>query len=312
MIVGAGPGGRALARAVAGSRRVRVLGFLDEDPALWGSAVEGIPVLGPPTALEAWLEATGVSEVIMDPGRGGGMALAPVCLERGLAITDWVAAYEALLRQVPVGLDGEAPLRALTVSRPGLGFRLVHRAMDLVAGVLGLLLTGLLWPLVALGLRWESPGPVFYRQVRVGQGGRPFVLWKFRTMVLTAEAAGPTWAQEGDARVTRLGRLLRRFHLDEVPQAWNILKGEMSFIGPRPERPEFIGLLDALPGYRARHAVRPGIAGWAQVHYRYGDSLESSLEKLRYDLYYLKHRSIRLDLLILVKTIGVLLRGQGR
>jgi lipopolysaccharide/colanic/teichoic acid biosynthesis glycosyltransferase len=166
-------------------------------------------------------------------------------------------------------------------------------------------LVSLLVPLVALAIKIESPGPVFYRQDRIGQGGRVFRLYKFRTMVPHAEPHGPQWAQEDDARVTRVGRVLRRLHLDELPQALNLLRGEMSLIGPRPERPEFVSELEGVISfYRARHAVRPGITGWAQVNYRYGRSVEDALIKLQYDLYYIKHASVVLDAVIFVRTLG--------
>ena len=167
-------------------------------------------------------------------------------------------------------------------------------------------------PFVALAIYLESPGPIFYSQGRVGRAGRTFQLIKLRSMVPDAEQDGQArWAEEKDKRVTRVGRFLRRTRLDELPQCLNVLRGEMSLIGPRPERPEFVTRLQKrIPFYRSRLAVRPGLTGWAQVNYHYGSSVEDALVKLQYDLYYIKHKSLYLDLLILLKTIGVVLSFQ--
>ena len=165
-----------------------------------------------------------------------------------------------------------------------------------------------------MALRIEGPGPVFYRQVRVGHRGRPFTLWKFRSMVPDAEAsAGVQWAVPGDTRITRVGRLLRRTRLDEAPQFWNVLRGQMSMVGPRPERPEFVDqLASVIPLYRLRHAVRPGLTGWAQVKAPYAATEAEALTKLEYDLYYLRNQSHYLDLLVIAKTVWVVLGLKGR
>jgi sugar transferase (PEP-CTERM system associated) len=167
--------------------------------------------------------------------------------------------------------------------------------------------------LIAIAIKLDSRGPVFYKQVRCGERDRAFELWKFRTMVDNAEAfSGPTWAQENDSRVTRVGKLLRKYRLDEVPQMWNVLKGDMSFVGPRPERPEFVqSLKEIIPYYSERHTVRPGITGWAQVSYRYGSSVQDALEKLKYDLFYIKNMSIILDLVVIFRTIKIVLHRSG-
>jgi lipopolysaccharide/colanic/teichoic acid biosynthesis glycosyltransferase len=164
--------------------------------------------------------------------------------------------------------------------------------------------------LLALAIVLDSAGPPLYSQERVGRFGRRFRLFKLRTMVREAEADGQAvWACYADPRVTRVGAVLRRFHLDELPQLWNVLRGEMSLIGPRPERPEFVLLLAAaIPGYAARHAVRPGLTGWAQVSYHYGGSVADAAAKLEYDLHYIHHRSLCLDAIILLRTLGVVLR----
>ena len=176
----------------------------------------------------------------------------------------------------------------------------------------GLLLCLPFIPFIMLAVRLSSPGPIFFRQTRVGRHGRPFSLIKFRTMRDDAEADGAIWATANDSRVTPLGRFLRKSRLDEIPQLWNVLKGEMSFVGPRPERPEFVGwLAKEIPFYELRHMVRPGITGWAQVRYHYGASLEEAKRKLEYDLYYVKHLSLGLDLLIMFETIKIIMLGRG-
>jgi lipopolysaccharide/colanic/teichoic acid biosynthesis glycosyltransferase len=167
---------------------------------------------------------------------------------------------------------------------------------------------------VALAIKLDSPGPVLFRQSRLGKNGSVFILNKFRSMREDAEAGtGPVWAQEDDPRVTRVGRILRKLRLDELPQLLNVLVGDMSFIGPRPERPEFVYQLQKqIPFYMARLSVKPGVTGWAQVRYRYGASVEDALEKLQYDLYYIKNLSLFLDLLVLINTVQVVLFARGR
>jgi len=191
--------------------------------------------------------------------------------------------------------------------------RLMKRAIDLT---LSLLMAVATLPLMALtaALVWIEDGrPIFYRQERVGENGRPFVLSKFRSMRKDAEQGGrPVWAKDGDERVTRVGRFIRTTRLDELPQLWNVLRGDMSFVGPRPERPFFVDELSRqIPFYQQRHAVKPGLTGWAQVKYRYGSSLEDAMEKLRYDLYYIKHLSVFFDLTIVFDTVKVVLFRKG-
>jgi exopolysaccharide biosynthesis polyprenyl glycosylphosphotransferase len=187
------------------------------------------------------------------------------------------------------------------------------RVVDVLGALLLLLLVLPLMLLAALAVRLDSPGPALYAQVRVGLGGRPFRILKFRSMVRDAERDGrPRWAAVGDPRVTRVGRVIRRTRIDELPQLWNVLRGEMSLVGPRPERPEFVtGLAAALPGYEGRHAVKPGLTGWAQVVQGYAGSAEEAAEKLRLDLYYVRNQSFALDLLILARTVRVVLLGEG-
>jgi lipopolysaccharide/colanic/teichoic acid biosynthesis glycosyltransferase len=168
-------------------------------------------------------------------------------------------------------------------------------------------------PVIALLVRLEDGGPVFFRQERVGRGGKPFMIWKFRTMRVDAESGGPVWAAQNDSRVTRLGRVLRRTRLDELPQFFNLLTGDMALVGPRPERPRFVRLLErAVPFYDRRHLMRPGITGWATVRFGYGDSVTDKWRSHEYDLYYLKHRSPLLDAEIVARTVVVMLMRKGQ
>jgi sugar transferase (PEP-CTERM system associated) len=194
----------------------------------------------------------------------------------------------------------------------GAAFHATKRIFDIVASGATLLFAAPFLALAALAIRLEGPGPLLYRQERVGLGGKPFTLVKFRSMRLDAEAAGPRWAAAADPRVTRVGRILRATRLDEVPQVFNVLAGDMSFVGPRPERPVFVRDLEAaLPFYAERHRVKPGITGWAQINYPYGASLEDAREKLAFDLYYVKNASLLLDVCILLQTLRVVLFQSG-
>lgn len=192
-------------------------------------------------------------------------------------------------------------------------FVVIRRALSIVISLTGLILTAPLMPLIMLVIKLDSKGPVFYTQARVGKGGSVFKVVKFRTMRQDAEAAnGPQWAGAHDPRVTRVGRFLRSSRLDEIPQLWCVLKGDMAFVGPRPERPEFVEWLSKeIPYYGVRYMVRPGLTGWAQVRYKYGSTVEDAREKLQYDLFYIKNASIGLDLLIMFQTVKTVLLRRG-
>jgi sugar transferase (PEP-CTERM system associated) len=197
--------------------------------------------------------------------------------------------------------------------RRSTAFIMVRRAVSIVISLIGLILALPLFPLMMLAIRLDSRGPVFYTQTRVGKAGHIFKVVKFRTMRQDAEAvSGPKWAGDNDPRVTRVGKFLRSSRLDEIPQLWCVLKGDMAFVGPRPERPEFIEWLSKeIPYYGVRHMVRPGLTGWAQVKYKYGSTVEDSREKLQYDLFYIKNASIGLDLLIMFLTVKTVLLRRG-
>jgi sugar transferase (PEP-CTERM system associated) len=190
--------------------------------------------------------------------------------------------------------------------------QIARRVVSTLTAAIGLLLFLPFFPFVVLMVRLSSPGPIFFKQTRVGLGGRNFSVYKFRTMRTDAEVAGAKWATKNDPRVTRIGKFMRKTRLDEVPQLWNVLRGDMGFVGPRPERPEFVPwLCEQIPYFNLRHMIRPGLTGWAQVRYGYGASLEQAREKLEFDLYYIKHMTLGLDLLIMFETVKTIIRRQG-
>jgi sugar transferase (PEP-CTERM system associated) len=231
---------------------------------------------------------------------------------RGVVIEEVGSVLERLTGKLQ--LDGLRPSDLLFCE----GFRmkpsqqfLLRVASTLVAAI-GLILFLPLFPFVVLLVRLSSAGPVFFRQERVGLNGKIFNVYKFRTMVVDAEAEGAQWAKKNDPRVTKVGQFMRKTRLDEVPQLWNVLRGDMSFVGPRPERPEFVSwLTKELPFYDVRNMIRPGLTGWAQIRYGYGATLEESREKLAFDLYYVKHQTLGLDLLIMFETIKTIIRRRG-
>lgn len=223
--------------------------------------------------------------------------------------------YEAIISKMATTSAERVPLVELTTARYGQGwYRGFKRVLDIAISILAIVLSApLLMAPIALIIKFTSPGPVFHKQGRAGLHGRPFTMLKFRTMTADSEKdTGPVWTAINDNRVTRFGRLLRKTRLDEIPQYINVLKGEMSIVGPRPERPHFVqALMRTIPFYTERLEVKPGITGWAQVNYKYAGCLNTNAEKLVYDLFYIENMSIALDLWIMLKTVGVVLSGQG-
>jgi exopolysaccharide biosynthesis polyprenyl glycosylphosphotransferase len=331
LVVGAGAAGQALAEALSGHDRLdqesqgrssyRLLGFLDEDPARQGMSVAGVPIVGLTQELRTAVARLRPDELVVALDRPHQLTPLLVrglveCRQAGLQVTTVPILFENLFGRVPVAEGGATlsiviPVRSRATMRL---YLLVKRMLDLAAGLVGCGLVCLLAPFLWLANRWTSPGPLFFSQDRVGAFGKVFKVVKFRSMVVNAEeATGPVWAQEDDPRITLTGRLLRKTRLDELPQVWNVLKGEMSLVGPRPERPEFVEELAVkIPYYLARHAVKPGVTGWAQVKYRYAASVEDALRKLEYDLYYIKHQSFLLDLEVMLRTVQIVLRFKGK
>lgn len=330
LVIGAGTAGRMLARTIAlmgtdnGAQHIavgyRVLGFVDDDVRK-GLVIDGIPVLGTCQDLLRLTREMCPDEIILaineqdDTCKGLCKAILD-CREMGTPFTTMESLYERLMSRVPLE-PAQSQLSAvfrMSQSATNRFYLMLRRLIDILVSLIGCLLMIMLLPLVWLINQICSPGPLFYRQERLGKSGKRFTLTKFRSMVVDAERdTGPVWASGADKRVTTLGRILRNTRLDELPQFWNVLKGEMSLIGPRPERPEFVSQLTLqIPFYRARHAVKPGITGWAQVKHNYGASFEDARVKLQYDLYYIKYQGPYLDLLILLRTIQVVLQSKGR
>jgi exopolysaccharide biosynthesis polyprenyl glycosylphosphotransferase len=282
---------------------------LSEAYPLYGTDGEPLPKI---------VQRLGVSEVILAYGSqlpGAIFQGVLDCYEQGVTIVPMALLYEQITGRVPiehVGIDDWAvvlPLEPESIFNP---FMPLKRLMDVGISLVGFLGFVLALPFIALVIRLESPGPIFYTQERVGKGGKNFKIIKLRSMRADAEKAGPQWAGKDDPRVTRMGRIMRKTRLDELPQFINILRGDMSLVGPRPERPFFVDQLsEEIPFYRTRHLVRPGATGWAQVRYPYGNSVEDSLIKLQYDLYYIRHQSLALDLQIIIRTIGKMISFAG-
>jgi lipopolysaccharide/colanic/teichoic acid biosynthesis glycosyltransferase len=239
------------------------------------------------------------------------------CYEQGITIVPMPILYEQITGRVPIEHVGMAhwavvlPLQGRTLSFNL--YLLSKRALDVVLALFGLTVFAVLLIPLAILMQLDSRGPIFYRQERVGRGGRLFKVIKLRSMIPDAEKhTGPKWATSDDPRVTRMGRIFRKTRLDEVPQLVNVLRGEMSVVGPRPERPVFVDeLTQKIPFYRTRLVVTPGLTGWAQVRYHYGSTVEDALIKLQYDLYYIRHRSLMLDVLIMLRTVGQVLSLGG-
>jgi exopolysaccharide biosynthesis polyprenyl glycosylphosphotransferase len=334
LVVGAGQAGQSLLSALApeyeGTKAnpfrgtgYRVIGFVDDDPAKQAEGeIAGVQVVGGCEDLVPLARQYHADEVVVAITRRHTITDCTFkalldCREQGIRVTTMAALYEKLLGRVPVEhigrnltailpSDEESPAQRL--------FWVIKRLEDLALASMCLLILAILILPVWLANRLWSPGPLFYRQTRMGKGGHLFSVVKFRTMRPDAEKlTGAVWSARNDPRITPVGQVLRRTRLDELPQVINVLRGEMSMIGPRPERPEFIERLsEEIPYYRARHAVKPGLTGWAQVRYGYGNSVMDSRVKLEYDLYYVRHAGFYLDMLITLKTVGVMLRLQGK
>jgi sugar transferase (PEP-CTERM system associated) len=296
---------------------VEIVGFVDPDPAKVGAAVINPGVIGTIEDIPSIVRARSVDRVVVSLADARGKLPIDKLLEmklNGVTFDHLASVYEEYTGKIAVEnlrpswlifSDGFRKSRALSLTK---------RALDVVVAGIALVFAVPLMVLIAVAIRLTSPGAALYHQNRVGQHGRIFTLHKFRSMRADAEAhTGPVWAsKEGDVRVTRLGAWLRRVRLDELPQLWNVLKGDMSIVGPRPERPEFVAeLTTQIPFYGQRNIVRPGLTGWAQVRYTYGASVEDAMQKLQYDLFYIKNLSIALDVFIIAATIKTVLLHKG-
>lgn len=285
----------------------KAIGFVEENP---------LPVLltVPPSAkvyLRNWAVEEDVDEIVFDSGLTAQDELALLgCLDAGVKVSSYSDFIEERYNLIPVDkIDAQWLFSTrLDLSHPY--YQGVKRFIDIAVSAVGLVVTAPFILIAAILIKLESKGTIFYSQVRTGRFGRSFRIYKLRTMASNSEANGAQWAVKNDARITAVGKILRKTRLDELPQFWNVLKGEMSLIGPRPERPEFVGdLSEQIPFYQQRHLVKPGLTGWAQVNYPYGASVEDAYNKLTYDFYYIKNASLALDLQIVLRTIGTVMKG---
>ncbi len=274
-----------------------------------------IPLLGSVGDLEKLIFEYGVNEVVtfFDYHKYSSVTdkLAEI-LYAGIIVVDLPRFYEQATGKVPVEyIDQTWFLSHIHAGK--YGFENFKQIIDGVVAFWMLILFLPFFPLVALAIKLNSRGKIIYSQTRIGQHGKPFTLYKFRTMTQDAEKdSGAVWAKENDPRITRVGGFLRKTRLDEIPQLINVLKGQMSLVGPRPERPEFVAeLKEQIPFYTRRHLVKPGLTGWAQVKYRYGNTTEDTLEKLQHDLFYIKNRSMLLYMMILLRTVRIVLSREG-
>ncbi|WP_157264948.1 TIGR03013 family XrtA/PEP-CTERM system glycosyltransferase [Azohydromonas aeria] len=317
LILGAGERaasvGRTLEESEAGAELVGYYPTSNET----GITVPAQQLMSVQEPLAQLVQRLKVNEVIVAPTerRGGGMPMDQLlaCRTQGVRVLDMSTHYERALGQLRVDCIEPALLVFGTGFNQGPLRMGIKRLSDLLSSMLLLLVAAPIMLVTAVLIKLESHGPVLYRQERVGLNGRLFNVIKFRSMRTDAEKDGrPRWASAQDDRVTRVGRVIRRLRIDELPQIFNVLLGDMSFIGPRPERPFFVEqLARELPYYGLRHSIKPGVTGWAQVRYPYGATVEDSLQKLQYDLYYVKNHNLLLDLLVLFETVGVVLTGKG-
>lgn len=321
LVIGAGKAGRTLVEAY---RKLNpppflIIGFIDDDPAKRNKSYHGFAVLGDSEHLFDLIEDYRISDVVVSiNGEIKGETFQTILdvQERGVEVARMPIMYEELTQRVPIEhLETDWVIRSFVDQvRVSGTYELSKRVMDIFGGLIGTLIFLIAFPFIAPAILIESGFPVFYSQPRLGKGATSFNILKFRTMKQNAEADGmPKIAEENDPRVTRVGNFLRKTRLDELPQFWTVLSGEMSLVGPRAERPELVAEYQRqIPFYRARLLVKPGLTGWAQINYGYVATVKETIVKLEYDLYYIKHRTLIMDFSIVLRTIGTVLRRTGR
>lgn len=318
LVVGSGENAIEVAREVLGRKDAgyRIVGFVDNEPALVGKSLLNPRVIGLTRDLDQIVRRENVDRIVVAMGERRGQFPTRELLHLGLggevSIEEGASFYERLTGRVSLDMIRPSWLifsgRGRQARIAGLIRNAMHRLVALIGGIFSLPIA----LLTAILIKLDSRGPVLYKQQRVGKNGHPFTLMKFRSMRVDAEKEGPVWASSGDERATRVGRIIRKIRVDEIPQFWNILRGEMSFVGPRPERPHFVAqLAEEIPYYEQRHLIAPGLTGWAQIKYPYGASVEDARQKLQYDLYYVKNQGLVLDAIILFETIKIILFGRG-
>jgi sugar transferase (PEP-CTERM system associated) len=295
----------------------RIAGFVGTDPELLGKSLINPRVIGLTSDLEEVVRRENIDRIIVAMGERRGQLPTSELLQLSLAgtvnIEEGASFYERVTGRVSLNMIRPSWLifssRGRQARISGIARNIVHRIVALIGGLLSI-------PIAigtAILIKLDSRGPILYTQERVGKNGSSFSVMKFRSMRTDAEKAGPVWASADDDRTTRVGRFIRKTRIDEIPQFWNILRGEMDFVGPRPERPHFVSqLAEEIPYYNQRHLIAPGLTGWAQIKYPYGASIEDARQKLQYDLYYIKNQSLMLDAIILFETVKIILFGRGR
>jgi len=318
LIVGSGNLAVELAREVLNrpDAGYRIVGFVGTDADLLGKSLINPRVIGMTEELDEVVKRENIDRIVVAMGERRGQLPTSKLLQLSLAgqvsIEEGASFYERITGRVSLNMLRPSWLiftgRGRQAKLAELSRAFVHWLVAFIGAILSLPIV----LLTAVLIKLESRGPIFYKQERVGKNGRTFVLAKFRSMRVDAEADGPVWASKGDARTTRVGKVIRKIRVDEIPQFWNILKGEMSFVGPRPERPHFVAqLAEEIPFYEQRHLIAPGLTGWAQIKYPYGASIEDARQKLQYDLFYIKNHGLILDAIILFETIKIILFGRG-
>ena len=321
LIVGGGRTGQILLKIIddLSPAPFFIAGIIDDDPQKCNTTIEGHPVVGSSEDLLEIVAKQHISDIIVAISgelKGGMFQALLDSQELGVEITRMPVAYEELLGRVPIRLlEADWILRSFVDQARASGFyELGKRLIDVMGGLVGTLSLLIILPFISIATLIDSGRPIFYTQIRSGRGGQPYKFLKFRTMCQDAEADGvPQWASQNDQRATRVGRFLRRTHLDEFPQILNVLRGDMSLVGPRPERPELVEMFQRnVPFYRARLLVKPGITGWAQINYGYASTVDETIMKLEYDLYYIKHRSFLTDIVILLRTPSTMYGFRGR
>ena len=296
-----------------------VVGIIDDDPGKIGTEIENYTVLGGSDKLLELIYSLEITDLIVAiSGKMQGSMFQALldAQEKGAEITRMPVVYEELLHRVPIRyLEADWILRSFVdQAKVDMFTEMTKRLMDIILAIIGILMILPMLPFISLAITLDSGFPIFYLQKRMGRNGILYNIFKFRTMRQDAEANGqPQWAEENDSRTTRVGTILRKTHLDEFPQFINVLKGEMSIVGPRAERPELVEWFQQhVPFYRARLLVRPGITGWAQVNQQYAATIDETIEKLEYDLYYIKHRSLGMDIRTMLRTPALILGFRGR
>ena len=318
LIVGSGKLAVEVAREVLSrpDAGYRIIGFVGTDAELLGKSLINPQVIGLTEKLGEIVKRENIDRIVVAMGERRGQlptdSLLQLSLAGDVSIEEGASFYERVTGRVSLNMMRPSWLIFSSRGRQAKLATVSRNTVHWLVALLGFTLSLPIMFVTAILIKLESKGPVFYKQERVGKNGRTFVLTKFRSMKVDAEKSGPVWASKGDDRTTRVGRIIRKVRIDEIPQFWNILRGQMSFVGPRPERPHFVAqLAEEVPYYEQRHLIAPGLTGWAQIKYPYGASIEDARQKLQYDLFYIKNYSLVLDAIIMFETIKIILFGRG-